>query len=104
MIKYTNEDIEQIFKKRVYCMPKIAELKPGIICEWSFEYPNGQVTADVVAAFPIYPENFDYDIGINVCQKKIKDKLKLDSNIKVKEKIYDTDTELIFTIKDSDKL
>ena len=40
-------------------------------------------------------------IGTN---KKIKDKLKLDSNIKVKEKIYDTDTELIFTIKDSDKL
>lgn len=36
--------------------------------------------------------------------KKIKDKLKLDSNIKVKEKVYDTDTELIFTIKDSDKL
>lgn len=40
-------------------------------------------------------------IGTN---KKIKYKLKLDSNIKVKEKIYDTDTELIFTIKDSDKL
>ena len=40
-------------------------------------------------------------IGTN---KKIKDKLKLDSNIKVKEKNYDTDTELIFTIKDSDKL
>lgn len=40
-------------------------------------------------------------IGTN---KKIKDKLKLDSNIKVKEKVYDTDTELIFTIKDSDKL
>ena len=40
-------------------------------------------------------------IGAN---KKIKDKLKLDSNIKVKEKVYDTDTELIFTIKDSDKL
>lgn len=36
--------------------------------------------------------------------KKIKDRLKLDSNIKVKEKVYDTDTELIFTIKDSDKL
>ena len=40
-------------------------------------------------------------IGTN---KKIKDKLKLDSNIKAKEKVYDTDTELIFTIKDSDKL
>ena len=40
-------------------------------------------------------------VGTN---EKIKDKLKLDSNIKVKEKVYDTDTELIFTIKDSDKL
>lgn len=29
---------------------------------------------------------------------KLKDKLKLDKNIKIKEKIYDTDTELLFTI------
>ena len=36
--------------------------------------------------------------------KKIKDKLKLDLNIKIKENVYDTDTELVFTIKDSDKL
>ena len=62
-------------KERVYCKPKIAELKPGVICEWTFNYPNGQVTADIVASFPINPENFDYDIGIDVCQKKIKDKL-----------------------------
>ncbi len=40
-------------------------------------------------------------VGTN---EKIKNKLRLDSNIKVKEKNYDTDTELIFTIKDSDKL
>ena len=75
MIKYTNEDIERIFKERVKFSYKKAELKLGIICEWTFNYPNGQVTADVVAAFPINPENFDYDIGIDVCQKKIKDKL-----------------------------
>ena len=75
MIKYTNEDIERIFKERVYYIPKVAELKPGIICEWSFIYPNEQVTADVVVAFPISPENFDYDVGIDVCLKKIKDKL-----------------------------
>ena len=31
-------------------------------------------------------------------------KLKLDFSIKIKETVYDTDTELIFTIKDSDKL
>ena len=74
-IKYTPEDIDRIFKERVYCMPKVAELKPGIICEWTFNYPNGQITADVVVAFPIDPENFDFNIGLNVCQKKIKDKL-----------------------------
>ncbi len=75
MIKYTNEDIERIFKEKVNYIPKKADLKAGVICEWAFNYPNGQVTADVVAAFPIDPENFDYDIGIDVCQKKIKDKL-----------------------------
>lgn len=74
-IKYTDEDIKRIFEERVGAIPKIAELKPGIICEWTFEYPNGQITADVVAAFPISPENFDYDVGIDICYKKIKDKL-----------------------------
>ena len=39
-------------------------------------------------------------VGIN---KSIKDKLKLDSHIKIKENIYDTDIELEFTIKDCDK-
>lgn len=75
MIKYTNEDIERIFNERVNYIQKKAEIKPGVICEWSFKYPNGQITADVVAAFPISPENFDSNIGLNVCQKKIKDKL-----------------------------
>ncbi len=36
--------------------------------------------------------------------EKIKDNLKLDSSIKIKENVYDTDTELEFTIKDSDNL
>lgn len=40
-------------------------------------------------------------VGTN---KKIKDKLKLDLNIKIEENVYDTDTELEFIIKDSDKL
>lgn len=75
MIKYTSEDIERIFKERVNYIQKKADFKPGIICEWVFEYPNGQITADVETAFPISPENFDPDIGLNVCQKKIKDKL-----------------------------
>ena len=74
-IKYTPEDIERIFNERVNYLSEEAEIKPGIICEWTFTYPNGQIAADVVAAFPIDPKNFDYDIGIDVCQKKIKDKL-----------------------------
>ena len=40
-------------------------------------------------------------IGTN---EKIRDKLKLDLNVKVKENIYDTDNELEFTIKECDKL
>lgn len=74
-IKYTNEDIERIFNERVEYLWEEADIKPGVICEWAFEYPNGQITADVVAAFPISPENFDSGIGLKVCQKKIKDKL-----------------------------
>lgn len=75
MIKYTNEDIERIFKERVNYIQKKADIKPGVICEWSFEYPNGQITVDIVSAFPISPENFDPDIGLDVCHAKIKDKL-----------------------------
>ena len=36
--------------------------------------------------------------------EKIKDKIKLDFNIKIDEQVYDTDIELLFTIKESDKL
>ena len=74
-IKYENEDIERIFNERVNYLWEEAEIKLGVICEWTFTYPNGQIAADVVAAFPINPENFDSDIGLKVCQKKIKDKL-----------------------------
>ncbi len=74
-IKYTNEDIERIFKERVKYLWKEAELKPGVICEWTFEYPNGQITADVESAFCINPENNDFNIGIEVCRSRIKDKL-----------------------------
>ncbi len=55
-IKYTNEDIDRIFEERVKYLWEEAELKPGVICEWTFEYPNGQITADVEAAFCISPE------------------------------------------------
>ena len=74
-IKYTNEDIERIFKKRVTTYSQPAAVKAGVICEWTFEYPNGQITADVEAAFCINPENNDFNIGIEVCRSRIKDKL-----------------------------
>lgn len=79
-IKYTNEDIERIFKERVkYIQLLKSNFKSGVICEWVFEYPNGQIIADVETAFCISfcvsPENFDSDIMMSVCQKKIKDKL-----------------------------
>ena len=51
--------------------------------------------ADIIDNIDIYTI-----VGIN---KSIKDKLKLDSHIKIKENIYDTDIELEFTIKDCDK-
>lgn len=74
-IKYTNEDIERIFKERVKYLWEEAEIKPGVICEWAFTYPNGQITADVEAAFCINPENNDFNMGIEVCQSRIKGKL-----------------------------
>ena len=74
-IKYTNEDIDRIFEERVKYIYKKAEFKSGVICEWAFEYPNGQITADVETAFCINPENNDFNIGIEVCQSRIKGKL-----------------------------
>lgn len=53
----------------------------------------------------IFSENNEVKLkSIVSTNKKIKDKLKLDLNVKIKENIYDTDTELEFTIRDSDKL
>ena len=75
-IKYSPEDIERIFKacvkERVYHK---ASVKSGVICEWSFMYPNGKVTADVTSAFCITPVNNDFETGCRVCDKNIKDAL-----------------------------
>ena len=74
-IKYTPEDIDRIFKERVFSYCNAAIIRPGVIVEWSFEYPNGNKCAFVEASFPVNPDNFDYDIGHNVCIGKIKNKL-----------------------------
>ena len=74
-IKYTHEDIDRIFKERVDYMWDNANLKKGVIVECTFEYPNGNKIAFVEASFPINEDNFDWEIGIEVCKKKIKNKL-----------------------------
>lgn len=74
-IKYTPEDIDRIYAERVTISTKQADLKPGVVCEWAFEYPNGQKTAQVDHAFCIDPKNNDVAIGLRVCKDKIKNKL-----------------------------
>ena len=74
-IKYSLEDIERVFKERVNYVWEETTIKKGIIVEWCFIYPNGQKCAFVEASFPVNPDNFDEDIGLNVCKNKIKNKL-----------------------------
>ncbi len=74
-IKYTAEDIDRIFAERVTVHSRHAVLKPGVVCEWGFEYPNGKRTAQVESAFCIDPRNNDYTTGCAVCNEKIKNKL-----------------------------
>lgn len=74
-IKYTVEDINRIYAERVTVCLRPAILKPGIVCEWAFQYPNGQKTVQVEHAFCIDPKNNDYVIGCEVCNEKIKSKL-----------------------------
>lgn len=74
-IKYTPEDIDRIFNERVDYLWADASLKKGIVIEWIFEYPNGNKIAFVEASFPVDEVYFDWEIGVDVCIKKIKSKL-----------------------------
>ena len=76
-IKYTPEDIERIFKERVYSSGHIAGIKKGVIVEWLFIYPNGKDISFVEASYSHYlnEDNFSFEIGCEVCRKKIKNKL-----------------------------
>ena len=74
-IKYTPEDIDRIYNERVYSSGHIAGIKKGVIVEWLFMYPNGKDIAFVEASYPINEDNFNFEIGCEVCRKKIKNKL-----------------------------
>ena len=74
-IKYTPEDIDRICEQRVNRSIHKSILKKGIIVEWTFKYPNGNICGFVESAFPINPDNFNEEIGDEVCVKKIKNKL-----------------------------
>lgn len=74
-IKYTPEDIDRIFEERVDYIWNTASLKAGIVAECIFEYPNGNKIAFVESSFQVNEDNFDWEIGLDVCEKKIKNKL-----------------------------
>lgn len=74
-IKYTFEDIERIYVDRVEILPRQASVKAGVVCEWVLTYPNGNTIANVECAFPVNPENADFEIGREVCKDKIMRKL-----------------------------
>lgn len=74
-IKYTLGDIKRIFAERVVMHPTQTSLKAGVVCEWVFTYPNGNILANVECSFPINPEHADYAIGCEVCREKIMYKL-----------------------------
>ena len=74
-IKYTQEDIDRIFIERVYSSGRTAGIKKGVIVEWTFDFLNGNKFAFVEASFPVNEDNFDWVIGLDVCKKKIKNKL-----------------------------
>lgn len=73
--KYTQEDIERIFTERVKIVYHEAKLKAGVIAEWTFEYPNGNITAQCTGTWAMNPENNDFEIAKKVIEKRIKDAL-----------------------------
>lgn len=75
MTKYLPEDIDRIFNERVQTVFIEAKLKPGLICEWTFKYPNGNITAQCEGSWAINPDNNDVEIAKRVIIDKIKDRL-----------------------------
>lgn len=75
MKKYTLEDIERIYNERVKVRFVESELKPGVFAEWSFTYPNGNVSVQVEGSWAMYSENNNPDIAKQVIVSRIKNTL-----------------------------
>lgn len=75
IVKYTKQDIDRIFKERVKYSWHKTRTKAGLICEWSFEYPNGNITAQVCGTWPMNEKDADFNIAKRLLYAKIKDAL-----------------------------
>lgn len=75
MKKYTLEDIERIYNERVKVRFIESELKPGVFAEWSFTYPNGNITVQTEGSWAMYSENNDSEIAKKVIISRIKNSL-----------------------------
>lgn len=72
MNKYNLDDINRIFNERVKIQYYEARLKAGVIAEWTFEYPNGNITAQCTGTWAMNPENNDFEIAKKVIEERIK--------------------------------
>lgn len=75
MKKYALDDINRIFNERVKIQYYEARLKAGLIAEWTFEYPNGNITAQCTGTWAINQENNNVEIAKKVIEERIKDAL-----------------------------
>lgn len=73
--KYTEEEIQRIFEERVRYVLYQPQLKRGLMAEWTFTYPTGYRTADVVCAFPMNEEDHDPQKAIELIQERILEKV-----------------------------
>lgn len=75
MTKYTESEIERVINERVTMKFYEATLKKGLICEWTFKYPTGYITADVESTFPMNEEDHDPVIAHDLILAKIERKV-----------------------------
>ena len=73
--KYTPEEIDRIMRERVEYKIYETTLKTGLMAEWTFTYPTGYKTADVVCAFPMNETDHDVAIATKLILKRIEDKV-----------------------------
>ena len=68
---YTVGEIDRIKNERVKVCYYEPHFKKGLIAEWSFEYPTGDITVEVEASFPMYSENHDPEIAKSIIDERI---------------------------------